>query len=124
MAYSTFPLQAGMHQLNVNFSFLANATPSTIRDGKSGIVLSVVRTGAGHYTATMRDLLGKCVSGHACIEAVDDTPTDSTCQFRYIQATKIIKVYILTGAVLTDPEVGDRVNFSGTFWMRQDVQES
>lgn len=124
MSIKNFPLQTGLHQLNVNVSFVAAATPSTIRDGKSSIVSTVVKTATGHYTITLSELLGNQVSGVACIESVDDTPTDITCQWRYIKASKQIKIYTLTGAVLTDPEASARINFRGTFWNRADVQEA
>lgn len=124
MSRKEFAQQAGLSQILVTFSFVPGATPTVIRDGNSDIVSSVVQTGTGHYTATLDRKLGKQVAGVACIEAADDTPTDITCQWRYIVADKQIKIYCLTGATLTEPEASTRVNFVGSFWTRTDIQEA
>jgi hypothetical protein len=126
MQATALNLQTGIHQLDVNFSFQTNgaSAPTVIRDGKSAIVATAVRTSAGLFTVTLSVLLGKMVAGVATVESVDDTPTDINLQCRYIQASKQIKIYALTGAVLTDLEAGARINFKGSFWMRQDVQEA
>lgn len=123
---ASFQQGTGIHQLNVSFSFQTNgaSAPTVIRDGKSGIVASVAHTATGHFTVTISQLLGKMVAGTATVESVDDTPTDINLQCRYIQASKQIKIYALTGAVLADLEAGARINFKGSFWMRQDVQEA
>jgi hypothetical protein len=83
------------------------------RDGKSALITTFARSAQGIYTFTLATKFPQITAGVACIEAADATPTDIVCSWRYDASTGILTIYCAAAAVLTDPEVGSRINFIG-----------
>lgn len=121
---SSFMTMAGLGQRWVALSFVAANPPTTIRDAKSGIVATVVRTAQGVYTVTFSELMGKMVAGIAGLNTVDTSPTDIVCSCLYTEASKTLAIVTNAVATPTDPEASSRLSFIGSFWVKSADDES